>query len=139
MNNNELRIGNLLRDKVSKTELKVVEISEENIVTYVIDRSKYPLSQGWGVEPIPLTEEILLKCGFEFIFGINNRYLKDYGAFYFTIMIMNDDKSYQVSLSNHEKKEGESIPTVGLGIIKYVHQLQNLYFALTGEELKINL
>jgi len=85
---------------------------------------------------VPLTEEWLLKFGFEFVFGINNRYLKDYGSFYFTIMIMNDDKSYQVSLSNHEKKEGEIIPIVGLGIIKYVHQLQNLYFALTGEELK---
>lgn len=87
------------------------------------------------VKPIPITEEWLLKFGFEFSFGINNRYLKDYGAFYFTIMIMNDDKSYQVSLSNHEKKEGEPIPVVGLGIIKHIHELQNLYFALTKKEL----
>jgi len=87
------------------------------------------------LKPVPLTYDWFDSFGFEFVFGINNRYLKDYGAFYFTIIIMNDDKSYQVSLSNHEKKEGESTPTVGLGIIKYVHQLQNIYYALTGSEL----
>ena len=65
MKSNELRIGNLLRDKFSKTALRVTELTEENIVTYVIDRSKYPSEKGWGLEPIPLTEEILFNFGFE--------------------------------------------------------------------------
>jgi len=124
MKANELRIGNYVQYPNLKKPIRVsfIDTTETNTTR---------------AQPIPLTEEWLLKFGFYFVIAINNRYLKDYGAFYFTIMIMNDDKSYQVSLSNHEKREGESIYVVGLGIIKHVHQLQNLYFALTGEELEM--
>lgn len=131
------RIGNLINyrivDKIDERQ-EWFEVSEIDYDDLRILGIKDETNQDY--QPIPLTEEWLLKFGFEFVFGINNRYLKDYGSFCFTIMIMNDDKSYRVSLSNHKKKEGEIIPIVGLGIIKYVHQLQNLYFALTGEELK---
>lgn len=120
---NELRVGN---DITMNGQIITVSFST------FLNVERFPERY----EPILLTEEWLSKFGFYFVIAINNRYLKDYGAFYFTIMIMNDDKSYQVSLSNHEKREGESISVVGLGIIKYVHQLQNLYFALTNEELK---
>lgn len=63
-------------------------------------------------EPIPLTEEWLLKLGFK--------------------PLVND---YQIKgLIIHKRKRGfivrKSIPQ-----IQYVHQLQILYFALTGEEL----
>ena len=66
-------------------------------------------------KPIPLTEEILLKCGFE----------KKDGLFVFNNVVIwsrNDIFNYE-----------------GLKYIKSLHQLQNLYFALTNKELNIEL
>ena len=70
------------------------------------------------IKPIPLTEEILLKSGFERIFG-----------------------GYKIETKQryiHLHTYGGRIEYDTM-IIKYVHQLQNLYFALTGEELNIEL
>ena len=133
MKANELRIGNLLRDKVSKTELKVTGLNESDILTYVIDRSKFPLKDGWAIEPIPLTEEQLLKFGFEklntmmsgcFVFqkGLWRVAIKD-----------NIEKTYDWVLW-HERI---SPPTWCLSRFKYVHQIQNIYFSLTDEELEV--
>ena len=64
--------------------------------------------------PIPLTKEWLVKFGFENktkTFVLNNISIKQQTKGYFFYLSM---------------------------MIQHVHQLQNLYFALTGEELKIN-
>jgi hypothetical protein len=118
MKANELRIGNLLRDKVSKTELEVIELYENNIITKVIDRSKFPLKDGWGIEYIPLTEEWLLKFGFD--------------------KKGNKGKLNVILSGNFGYKNGKTYFNSWVILEsqpKYVHQLQNLYFALTGEEL----
>jgi hypothetical protein len=98
---------------------------------------------GWGIigdlvdglipcEPIPLTLEILEKAGFDrdYVFEKWGIYLKkhDYDTDRLTFresegFICFDGIKYR-TLFPH---------------IKYLHQLQNLYFALTGEELDINL
>ena len=79
-------------------------------------------------EPIPLTEEWLLK------FGFNNINSKEYGI---------KCGSCWMSLSN-PKDMGEwqdcycwIFDRFKFIELKYVHQLQNLYFALTGNELTI--
>ena len=119
---NELRLGNLLRDKVSKTELKIIELAEKDIVTYVIDRSKFPLEKGWSLEPIPLTEEILLKCGLKLITERTKNYM---------LKGISGEPCFHFNKNN----------TVSCykANIKYLHQLQNLYFALTNQELNITL
>ena len=75
------------------------------------------------IEPIALTDERLLKLGFSDSFTefkINNFVIaKDNDLFYFQF------ENYQVE-----------IPDVKL---QYVHQLQNLYFCLCGEELELKL
>ena len=81
-------------------------------------------------EPIPLTEEILLKCGFsitESIFHDNtNAYeIKSWGRIVLINGILQSDEFYFLDGLSTE--------------IKYLHQLQNLYFALTNEELTIQL
>ncbi len=71
---------------------------------------------------IPLTEEWLAKLGFEKIENPNNT-----GTFLWTINeigFIQSDKFYCASIDS-------------LIEIQYVHQLQNLYFALTGEELTL--
>lgn len=104
----ELRIGNYIiyqKEHIIKCDIKDIELSE-------IDR-----------EPIPLTEEILLKCGFEFFDNeriFNGFVIEDFhnGNYYFTS---------GEGIKLHEKH------------IEYLHQLQNLYFSLTGEELNVKL
>jgi hypothetical protein len=122
MKASELRIGNLLRDKVTKTELKVIKLTEKDIVTFVIDRSKFPLQDGWGIEPIPLTEEWLFKLGFE----------TDHIEWWNGIICLGifKDGIYYLPTDQISFRIGKEI--------EYVHQLQNLYFALTGEELILN-
>lgn len=79
------------------------------------------------IKPIPLTEEWLVKFGFE-------SYHNDFVLFY------KEDVLIEASWSSRNINTGERY---GWGIylpsttINKVHQLQNLYFALTGEELTI--
>jgi hypothetical protein len=40
-------------------------------------------------------------------------------------------------LNKWQVRTGDWNTSMGLRNVKYVHQLQNLYFALTGEELEI--
>ena len=75
------------------------------------------------IEPIPLTEEWLVKLGFELFQDENDAFPSYHHKYSFVL-----DEKFQPS-------------DVGFPIahieFKYVHQLQNLYFALTGEELTI--
>jgi hypothetical protein len=103
---NELRLGNYVYYADNKTVLKV----DGGHICYP---SK--------MHPIPLSEEILLKCGFVKYNtkDINPTYSKK-------LFNWNDGILYLIGdgFVNH---------------IKYLHQLQNLYFALKNEELEINL
>lgn len=76
--------------------------------------------------PIPITPEILEKCGFEY-------WTLDHDC-------TDPNDAYWV-----HKKMKFAINNIKWTVQKldvklsYLHQLQNLYFALTGEELEINL
>lgn len=125
MKANELRLGNYLQDSITKTTLEVIQLNNTGIYTYVIDRSKYPLKEGWKLEPIPLTEEWLLK------FGLQKRYgssLFGFTANGYTIEIDLNKKEVHF---NFDEYTGFAVN------FNYVHHLQNLYFALTGEELTL--
>lgn len=109
----ELRIGNYLM--FGKQLKKVVEITEDAF--YVLDKDGTTLKNTWAdLKPTPLTEEWLLKFGF--------KYKNGYGFIFKYGYISKQDKYW--IYHNICKK------------IDFVHQLQNLYFALTGEELIIN-
>lgn len=78
-------------------------------------------------KPIELTPEILEQCGFE----KGERFYKDTDAYW--------DETKRYFISNqwfHRKQAGEGSIILARDLF-YVHQLQNLYFALTGEELTI--
>lgn len=114
MKANELRIGNWLQ-RLDGTFFQVVSSDFsiiENTPTYLTPK------------PIPITEEWLLKFGFE---KDGNRF--SIGDF----EIEKQGLKYACALWD------ESAPhlTTFIGHHRYVHQLQNLYFALTGEEITI--
>lgn len=81
-------------------------------------------------EPIPLTEECLLKFGFE---QLNKQPI-------YTIRVgENIDNKIKLGISIDGWfgicYDGLIYQGINDNKIKYVHQLQNLYFALTNEEL----
>lgn len=108
METNGFRIGNIMQDSLTGELLRVSELTETNVVTTVIDRSKYPLPDGWEMEPVPLTPEVLEKCGFEPC---------SCGGWKGPLHL-ESDFSIQASAP-----------------IKYLHQLQNFHFAYLLTEL----
>ena len=134
----ELRIGNILHDQNSNY-LRVTDITQKGFTTYVIDRSKYPLPKGWKVEPVPITEEILLKCGFiksdsgnyHAHIDTNETVLIDYMHLY----IGEEEKYFSIE----DIYRNEVYIFSGNQTPKYLHQLQNLYYFLTQKELNIEL
>lgn len=128
MQANHFRIGNLIDCSKINAGICTIDCIEENRIGV---KETPPL---WGYigedefEPIPLTEEWLLKFGFEKM--STNEY-------WFGIIAKG--KILHISLSGNVEIMGLNFNSIRLGdICKYVHQLQNLYFALTGEELKFN-
>ena len=117
MKANELRIGNWF---IEKNEIKQ------------FDGDFYHLLD---MKPIPLTVEWLLKFGFEDVdlnmSGSNWLVKEQKGIWRQAIRIAYNERSEEWSLT----LECVSPPTLSIATIKYVHQLQNLYFALTGKEL----
>lgn len=121
MKANELRIGNLLYYHSTNLVGTVSLISDfvfdcRNEIGSFTPNCKY--------DPIPLTEEILLKCGFFYDVDCDTYKVSDC--------------TLQIDLSDFETAEA-IVFAESLGYIKYLHQLQNLYFALTGKELDVKL
>ena len=116
MNANELRLGNLIYAKLSsgKGRTAVHTVAAYNIVN-IADG----VTSSFIFEPIPLTEEWLLQFGFE-----HTRYGFIKGGLHL-------DNDFSLFI---EDETGFNTWSVEL---KYVHQLQNLYFAIIGQELTL--
>jgi len=137
MKASELRIGNYVMEKHYGLR-KVIKIDSREGQDNVY-RDAYGDAHGGFIRPIPLTEEWLLKFGFEVIGTYVNEgiLVTDYGI---NITDCNNDEKLIVSDWNMNVSIGEYSEDdyyVCNFNYKHVHQLQNLYFALTGEELKI--
>jgi len=124
MNANELRINNW----VSRTDGVQIQLSNIGRKGTNIGPDEFPVYIEWHMfEPIPLTPEILEKCGFEKR-GKNGYYGNGKGNLLY-IDISNN------SLLQAGAYDSWAILTTKL---QHLHQLQNLYYALTGEELTYN-
>ena len=122
----ELRIGNLYYSQAINNTSSGVEfvdtVTSANSTT-IRDAEHY--GKDWAGRPIYLTEEWLIKFGFgkhsrENSTIINYSIVKDNWD-YFTVFAIDIKKGLGFAGCKYK--------------VKYVHQLQNLYFALTGEEL----
>lgn len=115
MNTNELRIGNLIFSKETNEIQKITGITEDNVYFNSITFD-YPCLE--EIEPIELTQEFLLKFGLGWKnngLRKSNFCVRNWGSGWI-IFMSNEMFNFKIEL-------------------KYVHQLQNLYFALTGTEL----
>ncbi len=150
----ELRIGNLMADAHGLL-CKVVEIQEDGYKTQPINPlQQIPVFQsGDSIKPrvpIPLTEEWLIKFGFER--NEDDYYQKEsesgdwvfleelFGSWcvsvpYIWIETVPEERRKEAGLFAESKYVYNMVN--GDGGFDTVHSLQNLYFALTGEELTI--
>ena len=115
----EIRIANYI-----EYNGEIIKLDGSLLCCYIQNELEFPLN------PIPLTEEILLNFGFN----------KEYQKGYIGIDVCNSDFVLTEPLKMGEWQtnytfqfETGSIPK--FKEIEYVHQLQNLFFALTNEEL----
>ncbi len=128
---NELRVGSLvlvppvkqLFKDGSENEItppiakEVIAIAKNDIVTDGF------AGQECAFDPILLTPEWLERFGFEKRNSNKNEWSLSDGSVDY--IFDNDSKDFGFEIEMQYKGTG----------IKYIHQLQNLYFALTGEEL----
>jgi hypothetical protein len=137
MKANELRIGNLfwfVDEVVKVSSIKNNTSNPENGSIRINNQILWiPLDI---IEPITLTEELLLMFGFEkkksIDFGDVEFHKFISGSEY---LVWYEDQSMGIGGSEMEIKKG--LCFCSNSIIKNVHQLQNLYFALTGQELEL--
>ena len=125
MKASELRIGNI-------TSMGVVYLIEDDVFR-VANNDGDTFKNTWAeIKPIHLTEEWLLKFGFDKV-GIALTSI--------AIAPLNLPCTFNLPNTPFSFCQGKLILTTGTGDfcvnIEYVHQLQNLYFALTGEELTL--
>lgn len=129
----ELRVGNIVTT-VEGTKHYKKELEVENIINnnYNIDEpltnvNGYSLSE---LKPIPLTEEWLLKMGFSC-----NGWSYVFGNFVFHAQGVNEDGSFRNTEFHFKNNKGDIVISF---IINNVHQLQNVFFSLTGRELEMS-
>lgn len=120
MKANELRIGNYIEFNNS-IDVKIIAINIEFISFWKDDNFNFIFNSKNQFNPIPLTEEWLLKFGFNNDIKINLYQFQD-------LSIVWPSENFFLNTWKDEL-------VYGVEKIKYVHQLQNLYFALTGDEL----
>lgn len=127
----ELRIDNLV---MCKNEICRINMINRGDVVEVSTIDSDSVKECFACEimsdrlyPIILTEELALKCGFKKINHVS-------GYSFFSM----ERKKYGANIDIYE-----AYSTIGgntsVPHIQFLHQLQNLYFALTGNELKIEL
>lgn len=111
----ELRIGNWINSSAHFGEIQVSAILKDGVNPFDWGQGNHCIHFYDTIAPIKITEEWLINFGFE-SFDLRFRHLGNF-------VIHNEGENFFYKTRTTEIK------------IKHVHQLQNLYFALTGEEL----
>lgn len=122
---NELRIGNYF------DEFRQIRIANGGTIALL---EESPITQLW-CKPIPLTEKWLIKFGFEKTYAKNCHKKRFNKNSLHSIVVTIGKENILCLLDEYSGKE--IIMVFNGDVIESVHQLQNIYFALTGKELTI--
>lgn len=126
MNANELRVTNIVSYEGKEMSIAMIGISKVSLFKKNGFLHDANLDE---INPIPITEEWLLKFGGE---------IEGNGYNDICIVFPNNKNSRLSMKDDFIQWTTHHSPHADFQHIKYVHQLQNLYFALTNQELKIN-
>ena len=122
----ELRIGNLVM--YNGEVVKVKHITKHKIGYHTIpDETIMNYARLCEIEPIPITEELLLKIGF--IKRIYSDKIFAYGEGMLSTVYFIESTMIDIETEDN----GATI------LCKHLHQLQNAYHLVTGKELEIKL
>lgn len=130
--NTDMGIGQVLR--ITESIFNTNYTNEDCNVTIDID-GRFLSKEEEEIDGIPLTEEILLKCGFKKINHIH-------GYVFYTYERKTSRNCYcyemplDIYLDSHRAVVGNFNAKKP---IQYLHQLQNLFYAVNGEELNVEL
>lgn len=144
LKSNELRLGNYVTDEFYegfKNVIEVKSINDKGINLEIVDDGHVPeCSQQWIgpdksidiIKPIPLTEEWLVKFGFVENEVVKCLYEKTLGILTISVCIERSN-ILDIIISNTNITGA----TLDIKLYEYVHQLQNLFYALSGTELTL--
>lgn len=134
INANELRIGNKVKQAFAT--LTILELYTEKCLCTDFNRTNICTYK--KLDPIPLTPEILEKCGFERV--------KPKDDDWWTHPMLSFMNGYYLpynswTSANCFEIKSDKFPEVVTHYTeaKHLHQLQNLFFCLTGTELNYRL
>lgn len=139
----ELRLGNWLNHKddwsyrQSEQDFKEFNFQWDDLDWFALVECRLNLD---NFEPIPLTEEWLIKFGFEKVIYDTDEtgYGTDYELDIKGVGCISYSDDFSCALfGSKESSKNELGFLPNWDNCKHVHSLQNLYFALVGEELKI--
>lgn len=119
----ELRIGNYVQfyrkiEDQDPSQASICSIFETDGDYYVKFEDGFCVNTERGIKAIPITEELLLKSGFE---------KHKWGILTFYNPLIELDCNFCLKGVDYNIQ------------IQSLHQLQNIYFALTGKELEVSL
>lgn len=121
---NELRVGNWMYNKVSK---RYVEFDEVYLIGYLTSDE----NTKQRIEPIELTEEILLSI--EGVKQLNEyQYQYKFNDWFIIERYTTKEKWSVIKVISEDS-------SILLCFIDFLHELQNITFALTNKELEINI
>lgn len=153
MRTTDLRIGNMVYFNGNHKHIGIVtSVQPKNIVQcckYVeySNDIKIGLNNRFDIlydvekiKPIPLTEEILLKCP-EYSIRLISKYKRiiTFSNLKSDVCVFQQDSKVIRLFCDFRKNTFYIKYGTQKIYFKYLHQLQNLYHALTGEELTVNL
>lgn len=122
----ELRIGNFVKStnyyyEITEIGKKYCRMNDLGSADYDYNYPPFPLDK---IMPIPITDEFFIELGIR----KGN-----------TLCFYSCDKlfSFEYKYNNYVGNDVLHLDEKPLPNIKYIHQLQNLFFGITGEELMI--
>ncbi len=139
----ELRIGNIINYSGNKQKISGIHTGFVNLefLYEQTDNPSFSLRSRdieiKDIESIPLTKSILLACGFEQIKD-KQTYILNLDTYFLSPTIklyayLNKGTVYNLRMIQGQNKLGNMLT------ISCVHELQNLFYTLTRNELEINL
>ena len=123
MKQNEIRVGNCLIDPRAYDKELNKKFGVDDSPYFKVTARDIQFAEEY--KPIPLTEETFLKC----VFKKKNGYKFVLHNSHFSLVMIDSINREDYAFSHYNLWVN----------LEHVHQLQNLYFALTGQELEVNL
>lgn len=133
---NEIRLGNWYNHKANWSYRNKEEIEYsfewEDLDWVALSECKLELTD---IQPIPLTPEVLEKCGFRESKKQPVHFI-NLGNPAKQLELLKSGEYFYPSIYQAAEVSSENDGTVYVNRIQYLHQLQNLIYALTGQELE---